>query len=262
MTSNRSYDQIMNRIIGIVLGITMVFLAQSLYFGNQVVAASSNANDDCPLFSIKYGCDLSAWFHLIIDGAIAAFLGVFFHHLAHKQSLRLKKIVEEHDCMRKRRREFAIQALKNNFTSLLFSMSLINKLEPAYASGTNTNNIKDQINRNYEIISRVINDIKNTLLFLNDVLEPQIINDVNQLCQTINQGYVKDENKQLRLIDYTETKNKIIGLCKTFDELHPAVVPIQELFQRTASKSPPNNHPLRKLSYEEIAVYCRRLFKM
>ena len=103
-------------------------------------------------------------------------------------------------------------------------MSLINKLEPAYASGTkNTNNIKDQINRNYEIISRVINDIKNTLLFLNDVLEPQIINDVNQLCQTINQGYVKDENKQLRLIDYTETKNKIIGLCKTFDELHPAV---------------------------------------
>ena len=101
-------------------------------------------------------------------------------------------------------------------------------------SGTkNTNNIKNQINRNYEIISRVINDIKNTLLFLNDVLEPQIINDVNQLCQTINQGYVKDENKQLRLIDYTETKNKIIGLCKTFDELHPAVVPIQELFQHT-----------------------------
>lgn len=247
----------------IVLCIIMVFLAQSLYFGNQVVAASSTANDDCPIFSIKYGCDLSAWFHLIIDGAIAAFLGVFFHHLAHKQGLRLKKIVEEHDAMKKRRREFAIQSLKNNFTSLLFSISLINKLEPAYTSGAkNTNNIKDQINRNYEIISRVINEIKNTLLFLNDVLEPQIINDVNHLCQTINQGYVKDENKQLRSNDYTETKNKIIGLCKSFDELHPAVVPVQQLFQSTSSKSSSNSHPQRKLIYEEIAVYCKRLFKM
>ena len=260
--STRSYDQIMNRIVTIVLSITMIFLAESLYFGNQALASSSNTNNDCPIFSIKYGCDLSAWFHLIIDGSIAAFLGVFFHHLAHKQSLKLKKIVEEHDVMKKRRREFAIQSLKNHFTTLLFSMSLINKLEPLYASGTkNRDNIKDQINRNYEIISRVINDIKNILLFLNDVLEPQIINDVNQLCETIHQGYVKDENKQLRLIDYTETKNKINSLCKTFDELHPAVVPVQELFQRTSSNSPSNNRTLKKLNYPEIALYCRRLFK-
>jgi hypothetical protein len=262
INSTRSYDQIMNRIVTIVLSITMIFLAESLYFGNQALASSSNTNNDCPIFSIKYGCDLSAWFHLIIDGSIAAFLGVFFHHLAHKQSLKLKKIVEEHDVMKKRRREFAIQSLKNHFTTLLFSMSLINKLEPLYASGTkNPVNIKDQINRNYEIISRVINDIKNILLFLNDVLEPQIINDVNQLCETIHQGYVKDENKQLRLIDYTETKNKINSLCKTFDELHPAVVPVQELFQRTSSNSPSNNRTLKKLNYPEIALYCRRLFK-
>ncbi|MGA9841600.1 MAG: hypothetical protein WBP64_07575 [Nitrososphaeraceae archaeon] len=261
--STRSSGQIMNRVVVIVLrSITMVFLVQSVYFGNQALASSSNTNNECPIFSIKYGCDLSAWFHLIIDGLIAAFLGIFFHHLAHKQSLKLKKIVEEHDAMRKRRREFAIQSLKNHFTTLLFSMSLINKLEAMYASDTkNRDNIKDQINRNYEIISRVINDIKNILLFLNDVLEPQIINDVNQLCQTINQGYVKDENKQLRLIDYTETKNKINGLCKTFDEVHPAVVPVHELFERTSPNSPSNNRSLKKLNYQEIVLYCRHLFK-
>ena len=261
-SSTQSYYEIANRIVTIALSITIIFLAESLYFGNQALAASSNAKDDCPVFSIKYGCDLSGWLHLIIDGLIAAFLGLFFHHLAHKQSLKLKKIVNEHDAMKKRRREFAIQSLKNHFTTLLFSMSLINKLEPMYASDTkNRDNIKDQINRNYEIISRVINDIKNTLLFLNDVLEPQIINDVNKLCQTIHQGYVKDVDKQLRLIDYTETKNKINGLCKTFDELHPAVVPVQELFPRTSSNLQSNNHTLKKLNYQEIALYCRRLFK-
>jgi hypothetical protein len=62
----------------IVLSIAMVFLVQSLYFASQALATSSNANNDCPIFSIKYGCDLSAWSHLIIDGLIAAFLGVFF----------------------------------------------------------------------------------------------------------------------------------------------------------------------------------------
>jgi hypothetical protein len=252
----------MNRTAMIALSITAIFVVESLYFSNQALAASSNASNDCPIFSIKYGCDLSAWSHLIIDGLIAAFLGVFFHHLAHKQSLKLKKIVEEQDTMKKRRREFAIQSLKNHYTTLLFSMSLINKLEPMYASSTkNRDSIKDQINRNYEIISRVINDVKNILLFLNDVLEPQIINDVNQLCETIGQGYVKDENKQLRLIDYTEIKNKINGLCKTFDELHPAVVPVQELFPRTSSNSRSNNRTLKKLNYQDIALYCRRLFK-
>jgi hypothetical protein len=260
--STQSYYEIANRIVTIALSITIIFLAEPLYFGNQALAASSNAKDDCPEFSIKYGCDLSGWLHLIIDGLIAAFLGLFFHHLAHKQGLKLKKIVGEHDAMKKRRREFAIQSLKNHFTTLLFSMSLINKLEPMYASDTkNRDNIKDQINRNNEIISRVINDIKNILLFLNDVLEPQIIDDVNKLCQTIHQGYVKDVDKQLRLIDYTETKNKINGLCKTFDELHPEMVPVQELFPRTSSNLQSNNRTLKKLNYQEIALYCRRLLK-
>lgn len=260
--STRSYNQILSGIIVIVLSIAMVFLVQSLYFASQALATSSNANNDCPIFSIKYGCDLSAWSHLIIDGLIAAFLGVFFHHLAHKQSLKLKIIVEEHDAMRKRRKEFAIQSLKNHFTTLLFSMSLVNRLEPMYASDTkNRDNIKDQINRNYEIISRVVNDIKNVMFFLNDVLEPQIITDVNQLCQTINQGYVKDENKQSKLTDYTETKNKINSLCRTFDEVHPAIVPIQGLFKRTSPDSPSNNRSLKKLIYQEIVLYYRHIFK-
>ena len=72
--STRSYDQIMNRIVTIALSITMIFLAESLYFGNQALAALSNVSENCPMFSVKYGCDLSGWLHLILDGLIAAFL--------------------------------------------------------------------------------------------------------------------------------------------------------------------------------------------
>ena len=94
INSTRSYDQITTRIVTIVLSIMMIFLVESLYFGNQALAALSNVSDNCPVFSIKYGCDLSSWLHLIIDGLMAAFLGVFFHQLAHKQGLKLKKIVD------------------------------------------------------------------------------------------------------------------------------------------------------------------------
>ena len=44
-----------------------------------------------------------SWIHLIMDACIGAFLAVFFHHLAHKQNVKLKKIINEHDAMKKRR---------------------------------------------------------------------------------------------------------------------------------------------------------------
>ena len=88
--------------------------------------------------------------------------------------------------------------------------------------------------------------------------------DVNK---EINNKFSIPKKKKILLVDdepditYTETKNKIKGLCKTFDELHPAVVPIQELFQHTSSNPSSNNHTLKKLNYQDIALYCRRLFK-
>ena len=49
-SSTQSYYEIANRIVTIAISITIIFLAESLYFGNQALAASSNAKDDCPVF--------------------------------------------------------------------------------------------------------------------------------------------------------------------------------------------------------------------
>src|SRR5690242_10885323 len=67
----------------------------------------------------------------------------------------------------------AIQLLKNHLTSLLLSMSLIKNLESKYTTDADNNDkITDQINKKCKKISRIVNDIKNTLLLLNDVLDP------------------------------------------------------------------------------------------
>jgi hypothetical protein len=185
-----------------------------------------------------------------MDASIGAFLAIFFHHLARKQNMKLKKIVDEHDAMKKRRREFAIQSLKNHLTILLFSMSLIKRLESNYTSSTgNSNKIKDQINKNSQKISRTVNDIKNILLLLNDVLEPQVINDLNQLCQTIQEGQMKDGNGGLTPSNYIYAKDRINDICRTFDELHNTntTLPVKKLLSSNASNS--SNVKLKKSKY-------------
>jgi len=39
--------------------------------------------------------------------------------------VKLKKIIDEHDAMKKRRREFATQSLKNHLTILLISATVV-----------------------------------------------------------------------------------------------------------------------------------------
>jgi phosphotransferase system glucose/maltose/N-acetylglucosamine-specific IIC component len=85
----------------IVSGISILVLIY-LHLAAQAWASGS-VDNNCPVFSIKEGCDLSSWIHLIMDVCIGAFLAVFFHHLAHKQNVKLKKIIDEHDAMKKRK---------------------------------------------------------------------------------------------------------------------------------------------------------------
>ena len=228
-----------------ILGLIYLHLADQAW-------ASGSVDNNCPVFSIKEGCDLSSWIHLIMDACIGAFLAVFFHHLAHKQNVKLKKIIDEHDAMKKRRREFATQSLKNHLTILLISMSLIKKLESNYTKdGDSNDKIAEQIDKNNEKISRTLNDIKNTLLLLNDVLEPQVISELNQLCQIIHEGQMKNEKRGLTPSDYIYAKNRINDISKTFDELHHTTLPVKKLLSSHTSNSS-SNAKLNKSKYMKI----------
>ena len=242
---------------GIGISIFFIIYLQPI---DQAWALGSANDNNCPIFSIKEGCDLSSWIHLIMDASIGAFLAIFFHHLAHKQNMKLKKIVDEHDGMKKRRREFAIQSLKNHLTILLFSMSLIKRLESNYTRNTdNSDKIKDQINKNSQKISRALNDIKNILLLLNDVLEPQVVNDLNQLCQTIQEGQMKDGNGGLTPSNYIYAKDRINDICRTFDELRNTntTMPVKKLLSSNASDSS-SNVKLKKSKY--MKTFLQKLF--
>lgn len=237
----------------VFLGISVSILFSYPHLIDQAWALGS-VDNNCPIFSIKVGCDLSSWIHLIMDALIGAFLAFFFYYLAHKQNMKLKMIIEEHDTMKKRRREFAIQLLKNHLTSLLLSMSLIKNLESKYTTDADNNDkITDQINKKCKKISRIVNDIKNTLLLLNDVLDPQVINDLNQLCQTVHEDQMNGENRGLTPSNYIYTKNRINDICKTFDESHHSALPVKKLLSSQSSNSS-SNVKLKKSEYMKICL--------
>ena len=139
-------------------------------------------------------------------------------------------------------------------------MTLIKRLESNYTRNTdNIDKIKDQINKNSQKISRTLNDIKNILLLLNDVLEPQVINDLNQLCQTIQEGQMKDGNRGLTPSNYIYAKDRINDICKTFDELRNTntTLPVKKLLSSNASDSS-SNVKSKKSKY--MKTFLQKLF--
>jgi len=59
-------------------------------------SAYATVSEGCEIFEIRAGCDLSVWMAVIIGEIIVgAFLAIFFHYLAHKSHLELKKDSEQ-----------------------------------------------------------------------------------------------------------------------------------------------------------------------
>jgi hypothetical protein len=137
-------------------------------------------------------------------------------------------------------------------------MSLIKKLESNYTKdGDNNDKMAEQIDKNNAKISRTLNDIKNTLLLLNDVLEPLVINDLNQLCQTVHEDQMKGENRGWTPSNNNYAKNRINDICKTFDELHHTNLPVKKLLSSHTSNSS-SNAKLNKSKYMKILSEIRQ----
>jgi len=82
-------DMWLTRIIIVIFAffILPIFLFDSAY---------ATVSEGCEIFEIKAGCDLSVWMAVIIGEIIVgAFLAIFFHYLAHKIHLELKKDSEQ-----------------------------------------------------------------------------------------------------------------------------------------------------------------------
>jgi len=210
---------------GLIFLIT-VFMSTT-FFIHSAFAASP---EECNMFEITFGCDLSGWMKLILgDIAIAASLALLLHYLAHRSNVKIEqnskaiknnnvsiqKILTDQQDMKNRRQTYVIQSFKNQFSSLLLCIGIIHKFQDKFISDkdVNQNNFEPKIMHGGKEIESILQRSRNTLNLSIDVIDPMLIDQIEQFTLLVEQKLLHDlQNK--KSFDYEYFKNNIIQLTK------------------------------------------------
>ena len=209
----------------------MPILVAVSFFGITGIfdAFAAGTTPGCGMFDISPGCDLSGWLHLLLGDALTGgILGILFHYLSHKTNTKIEHIINEAEQLRKRRKQYSIQQLKTSFNGLLFALGSVQKSVQHY--NAHLNNVKsNEIGMQKILMTKDIDTekvklehnlqrIQNIIIATNDVLEPDVVNQINAVVTFIGEITIQEENRLLRFPKYDVCKRKakyIIEMLKS-----------------------------------------------
>ena len=209
----------------------LVLVLHNAFFINFAFAASP---DGCDVLSLAFDCDLSGWMGLILgDMAIAASMALFLHYLAHRSNAKIEqnskaiknnniaiqKILTDQQDMKNRRQVYVIQSFKNEFSSLLLCIGIIHKSQdkPTHNEDSNQNNFGSQAMQGQKEIENILRRSQNTLNLSIDVLDPMLIDQIEQFLLIVEQQLLADlQNK--KSFDYKYFKNTIMHLTQRLND--------------------------------------------
>jgi len=226
----------------------------SIFFVDSAFAA---ATPGCGFFDLSPECDLSGWFHLllgdiVIGSIVGGVLAFLFHRLAHRTQKKLETIIESEENLRLRRKDYAAQHLKNLFNTLLFTIGVINKSTSNFNLALAAETHKDErlylrqkmlseLRSEEAQMGRVLQLIRNTIIASNDILEPEIIDQVDGVCTFIGElSALEERNGTMVFPKYVVCKIKtrlLIGKLQTYsNETHLFEEPKIENLQNQYNK--------------------------
>ncbi len=183
----------------------VAFFSTSFFFHPAFAAASPG----CGFFDLGQQCDLSGWLHLlfgdiVIGSVVGGVLAFLFHRLARRTQSKLEMITESQEVMRLRRRDYSVQHIKNLFNTLLFTVGIIKKsnttFNHALASETRKEerlyirgNLLSELRAEEAQVGRAILLIRNTLISSNDVIEPDLVDQVDGICTFIGELSAREQ---------------------------------------------------------------------
>ena len=208
----------------------LVFTAFILSTSFVHTAFGAAGTPGCGMFEVREGCELGGWMHLIIgDVAIGAILAVFLHVLAHRSNLKLEhnattiqSIITMQEIQRNRRKDFAVFNLKNLFNTLRHVEGQVNKsvliFNRTMVSESNVESrewkrriLVDEIHSEELRVTRIINSIRNNLLAANDVLEPDVVNQIEGVCTYLSELYAIEKLDGVMTLPKFQISKKKIG---------------------------------------------------
>ena len=153
-----------------------------------------------------------------VGTALATFLNVLAHRSNVKQETNRKeiqKILDAQEAVRKARRDYAIQNLKNHLTTLLFVINIINRLTINYNSTTDRKSVVyTRIREEEEKIARILQNARNTIVYSSDTLDPTLVSQLDGVCTFVGQSTIKEKDGLLELEKYEKSRKKIDDVTK------------------------------------------------
>lgn len=191
--------------------------------------------EGCGLWDVNPKCDLSGWMKLLMgDIGVGAVLAVLLHFLAHRSNVKLEennlesrkisaniqKIIESQESIRKARRDYAVQNVKNHMTTLLFVIGIINRMTMNYNTATDQKSvIYTKIKGEEDRMLRIIQNMRNTITYSSDTLDPTLVDQVDGLCTFIGQTSVTEKEGKLEYPKYETSRRKLDEITKKLAEI-------------------------------------------
>jgi len=185
------------RLTRIIIVMFAFFISTIILFDSAYAAVS----EGCEIFEIKAGCDLSVWMAVIIgEIVVGAFLAIFFHYLAHKSHLELKKdseqlkenseklnenslaiqkILDEQVYFRNRHLDYLLASTKSSFNAILLRLGMMNRI---VLNKENINSDDQYLRLELEetAIREIIEKVRHTISLAVDVLDA-LLNKIEEI---------------------------------------------------------------------------------
>ena len=194
--------------------------------------ASGERDSSCHVLEISEGCDLSGIGHLVYgDLIVGGVLALFFHHLAHKNQVRIDKIISSNEEYRLKRKDFAVFHLKSQVTAMLFNLGRIKKTAEFYNTAVKSEykqltleekertwkmrTLKERIAFEQEKLGRLLDVVRSTLVGAQDVLDPELVMQTDGVITFVGEMTIEEQTDEtMEFIKYPVSKKKVLYLLE------------------------------------------------
>jgi hypothetical protein len=172
-------------------------------FDPHLVSGSGPDAPTCGRFDYSRHCDLSPTLALILDLVVGGLLALFLFYLSKRNQIRLDRIIASQETLRNRRMDYTARHLKDLFQLTLFTMSVTKRSISHYNLTVGlTDDEKprwmqsvtlSELRRDEAKLGRVLQSVRNILTAANDVLDPDMVNRVEGVCNYLGEISVEQQ---------------------------------------------------------------------
>jgi len=224
------------------MGLARIIIVMFAFFISPIFlfdSAYAAVSEECEIFEIKAGCDLSIWLSLILgEIVVGAFLAIFLHYLGHRSqvelekdskqlkenseklkenSISIQKILDAQEYSRNRRRDYLLASMKSNSNAILLRLGMMNRIV-LNKDNIDTDDQYSRLELEETAIHAIIEKARHTTSLAIDILDPMLVTQIDNLFTNIEQLSPSKNKEKLEFSEYDDVKEKIMRLRDRLEE--------------------------------------------